>query len=141
MFFSIFFFERTRPAASMKPPCLSYVFTSNEGERWFSGSFRIESSVQVYFFSSDVGRTGFRSSWVKLGLRSSPGIVCGSHLRGLSGSSGRVLASSEKVVLEAGVVYALSGASALCLSTRGSIYQDQRTAAFFFQQFRVERTR
>ena len=31
MFFSVvFFFERTRPAASMKPPCLIYLSTSNE---------------------------------------------------------------------------------------------------------------
>ena len=29
-FFSIFFFERTRPTASMRPPCLIYISTSNE---------------------------------------------------------------------------------------------------------------
>ena len=29
--FRVFFsFERTRPAASMRPPCLIYLFTSNE---------------------------------------------------------------------------------------------------------------
>ena len=30
MFFSFFFFERTRPAASMRPPCLIYLYTSTE---------------------------------------------------------------------------------------------------------------
>ena len=29
-FFLFFFFERTRPAASMRPPCLIYLSTSNE---------------------------------------------------------------------------------------------------------------
>ena len=33
--FSIFvFFEHTRPAASMRPPCLIYLSTSNEARRW-----------------------------------------------------------------------------------------------------------
>ena len=30
-FFFVFFFERTRPAASMRPPCLIYFSTSNTG--------------------------------------------------------------------------------------------------------------
>ena len=29
-FFSFFFFERKRPAASMRPPCLIFLYTSNE---------------------------------------------------------------------------------------------------------------
>ena len=29
-FFRFFFFERARPAASMRPPCLIYLSTSNE---------------------------------------------------------------------------------------------------------------
>ena len=41
-FFDFFFFERTRPAASMRPPCLIYLSTSNEArprERRDGGRF------------------------------------------------------------------------------------------------------
>ena len=36
-FFDLFFFERTRPAASMRPPCIMYVSTSNQ--HVFQGPF------------------------------------------------------------------------------------------------------
>ena len=78
--------------------------------------------------------------WVILGLRSSSGIFFGSRLRGPPGSSVRAQVSSGKVVLEVGVVYAWSGASAFCylrapLSFK--IYIQQQ----FFQQSWVERIR
>ena len=40
---------------------------------------------------------------------------------------------------ESGVVYAWSGASAFRLSISGSIYQDLRTPAIFYQQFWAEK--
>ena len=33
-FFFVFFFERTRPAASMRPPCLIYLSTSSLWLGW-----------------------------------------------------------------------------------------------------------
>ena len=59
-----------------------------------------------------------------LRLRSSSGIFFGSHrlIRGPSGSSVGILASSGKLVLEVGVVYAWSGATAFRLSTYEWIY-------------------
>ena len=50
-FLSFFFFslERTRPAASMRPPCLSYLSTSSGGCLFWGG-------VKALFFARSVGR-------------------------------------------------------------------------------------
>ena len=48
--FRFFFFERTRPAASMRPPCLIYLFSSNE-EGKKASSYRGAYRVPIFSLS------------------------------------------------------------------------------------------
>ena len=51
-FFFLFFFERTRPAASMRPPCLIYLSLSNEAKRggFLPISYRCVHGAIIYLF-------------------------------------------------------------------------------------------
>ena len=46
-FFSFFCFERTRPAASTKPPCLIYIYISNEAVFCFEAKKPLHTGVRT----------------------------------------------------------------------------------------------